>query len=77
MQHIICFKFKTKNLDTSGVRLHYTDSFVMTLSKPLDERVLPGREQHWQADKPKWFLMDPNCCGIHFDFAWNSKRSEI
>jgi hypothetical protein len=38
-----------------------TDSFVMSLSKPLDELVLPGRESIWEAEKPKWFVMDPDC----------------
>ena len=38
-----------------------TDSFVMSLSKPLDELVLPGRESVWEAEKPKWFVMDPDC----------------
>ena len=63
--HILkSINFFLENLDTSGMRLHYmdTDSFVLSLSKPLDDLVLPGREQNWQAGKPEWFVMDPNCC---------------
>ena len=33
----------------------------MSLSKPLDELVLPGRESQWKAEKPKWFVIDPDC----------------
>ena len=34
---------------------------VMSLSKPLDQLVLPGREAQWEAEKPNWFVLDPNC----------------
>ena len=34
---------------------------VMSLSKPLDELVLPGRESIWKAQKPNWFVTDPDC----------------
>ena len=45
------------------MRLHYmdTDSMVMSLSKPIDELVLPGREQEWAVGKSKWFVVDPKC----------------
>ena len=62
--HILkSINFFLENIDVSGLRLHYmdTDSFVMSLSKPLDELVLPGRESIWEAEKPKWFVMDPDC----------------
>ena len=35
-----------------------TDSFCLSLSKPLDEMVLPGMESSWAENKPKWFVMD-------------------
>ena len=34
---------------------------VMSLSKPLDELVLPDRESIWKAQKPNWFATDPGC----------------
>ena len=33
----------------------------MSLSKPLDDLVLPGRESIWGSEKPKWFVTDPDC----------------
>ena len=62
--HILkSINFFLDHLDTSAIRLHYmdTDSFVMSLSKPLDELVLPGHESIWEAQKPNWFVMDPDC----------------
>ena len=46
----------------------------MSLSKPLDELVLPGRESIWKAQKPNWFVTDPDCPdqkrepGMYFKF---------
>ena len=34
---------------------------VLSLSKPLDELVLAGRESEWNANKSKWFVLDPDC----------------
>ncbi len=34
---------------------------VLSLSKPLDELVLVGRESEWETQKSKWFVLDPNC----------------
>ena len=69
--------FFLENLDTSGFRINYmdtgnvfvvdlifdqfSDSMVMSLSKPLDELVLPGRESLWTSQKPNWFVTDPDC----------------
>ena len=55
--------FFLDNLDTTGFRINYmdTDSMVMSLSKPLDELVLPGRESHWETHKSTWFVTDPSC----------------
>lgn len=33
----------------------------MSLSKPLDELVLPHRKGVWERTKPQWFVMNPNC----------------
>ena len=69
--------FFIDNLDTTGFRINYMDtgnkclrnlklkqildSLVMSLSKPLDDLVLPGRQSHWEAGRPKWFVMNPDC----------------
>ena len=34
---------------------------VLSLSKPLDDLVLAGRESEWNANKSKWFVLDPDC----------------
>ena len=34
---------------------------VLSLSKPLDDLVLAGRESEWNAKKSKWFVLDPDC----------------
>ena len=34
---------------------------VLSLSKPLDDLVLAGRESEWNAQKSKWFVLDPDC----------------
>ena len=62
--HILkAIDFFIRNLDTSGLRLNYmdTDSLVISLSKPLDELVLPHRQAAWEKEKSKWFVMDPDC----------------
>ena len=38
-----------------------TDSIVMSLSKPLDELVLPHRIGVWKRVKSKWFVINPEC----------------
>lgn len=55
--------FFIDNLDTTAFRINYmdTDSMVMSLSKPLDELVLPHRQLYWEAQKSKWFVIDPDC----------------
>ena len=34
---------------------------VMSLSKPLDDLVLEGRESEWEDQKSTWFVTDPDC----------------
>ena len=34
------------------------DSLVLSLSKSLDEMVLPGKEASWEHNKRKWFVLD-------------------
>ena len=48
------------HLDTSALRFNYmdTDSFCLSLSKSLDDMVLPGMEDSWRQNKPKWFVID-------------------
>ena len=55
--------FFIRNLDTTGFRINYmdTDSIVMSLSKPLDDLVLPHRKAVWARTKSQWFVMDPKC----------------
>ena len=64
------------NLDCSAIRLHYTDtdSFVVSLSKPLDDLVLPGRESVWEREKPKWFVMNPECPDQQRGIKFNEGR---
>ena len=33
----------------------------MSLSKPLDSLVRPGKEMLWAREKKNWFVMDPDC----------------
>ena len=49
-----------RHLDVYALRLNYidTDSMVMSLSKSLDEMVLPGAERSWLHHKKKWFVLN-------------------
>lgn len=33
----------------------------MSLSKPLDDLVLEGRQTEWDNNKSAWFVTDPDC----------------
>ena len=62
--HILkSMNFFIRNLDTTGFRINYmdTDSIVMSVSKPIDDLVLPHRKGVWQRTKPKWFVMNSKC----------------
>ena len=59
--HILrCIDFMINHLDTSALRFNYmdTDSFCLSLSKSLDDMVLPGMEDSWRQNKPNWFVID-------------------
>ena len=51
------------HLDTSAMRLNYTDtdSFCLSMSKSMDEMVLPGMEESWCRMKKIWFVIDEKC----------------
>ena len=55
--------FFLDTLDTTGFRINYmdTDSMVMSLSKPLNELVLPGKQEEWEQRRSTWFVTDQNC----------------
>lgn len=35
-----------------------TDSFCLSLSKSLDDMVLPDMKDSWRQNKSKWFVID-------------------
>ena len=52
-----------ENLDTSAVKILYTDtdSFFLAMTKPLNELVLPEKREKWNSEIfDQWFVRDYN-----------------